>query len=69
MKARVVVTEITGSESYIHLAFADVRWVMLAPGIHNLEADREIEVFIDPERLMVFDPQGQSVRAKLRKAA
>ena len=69
VKARVVVTEITGSESYIHLAFADVRWVMLAPGIHNLEADREIKVFIDPERLMVFDPQGQSVRAKLRKAA
>jgi glycerol transport system ATP-binding protein len=69
VKARVVVTEITGSESYIHLTFADVRWVMLTPGIHDIEADREIEVFIDPDRLMVFDAQGQSARAKLGKAA
>jgi glycerol transport system ATP-binding protein len=66
---RVVVTEITGSESFVHLVFADARWVMLAPGIHDFEADQMIDVFIDPRHLMVFDQTGRSVTAALRHAA
>jgi len=67
--ARVVVTEITGSESYVHLLFADARWVMLAPGIHDFEADRMIDVFIDPRHLMVFDQSGRAVSATHKEAA
>lgn len=61
VRARVSVTEITGSESFVHLDFADVRWVMLAHGIHQFEPDDEIEVFIDPRHIMVFDAAGRSV--------
>ncbi len=67
--ARVVVTEITGSESFVHLVFADARWVMLTPGIHDIEADTTIEVFIDPRHLMVFDATGRAVGAATRRAA
>jgi glycerol transport system ATP-binding protein len=67
--ARVVVTEITGSESFVHLLFADARWVMLAPGIHDFEADTMVDVFIDPRHLMVFDQTGRAVSASLKKAA
>ena len=67
--ARVIVTEITGSESFVHLVFADARWVMLTPGIHDFEADRTIDVFIDPRDLMVFDQTGRSVAATLKQAA
>lgn len=67
--ARVVVTEITGSESFVHLRFADARWVMLAPGIHDFEADTMVDVFIDPRHLMVFDQTGRAVSTNLKEAA
>jgi glycerol transport system ATP-binding protein len=55
VKARVAVTEITGSESYIHVDVAGLRWVVLAHGIHNVEIDTTIEVFLDPSKFYVFD--------------
>jgi len=67
--AKVVVTEITGSESFVHLSFADARWVMLAPGVHIFEPDERIEVFIDTRHVMVFDQAGRSVSAVARRAA
>ena len=67
--ASVIVTEITGSESFVHLAFGDARWVMLAPGIHDFEPDQTIAVFIDPRDLMVFDQAGHAVAAPLSRAA
>ncbi|PRP55756.1 ABC transporter ATP-binding protein, partial [Bacillus halotolerans] len=39
VRAKVIITEITGSESFVHLAFADARWVMLAHGIRIHEPD------------------------------
>ncbi|MBE0694760.1 MAG: ABC transporter ATP-binding protein [Aquamicrobium sp.] len=60
--AKVTVTEITGSESFVHLAFADARWVMLTPGIHHFDPDETIEVFVDPRHLMAFDEAGRAVR-------
>jgi glycerol transport system ATP-binding protein len=54
------VTEITGSESFVHLNYADARWVMLAHGIRQFEPDEVIEVFIDPRHVMVFDANGRS---------
>jgi glycerol transport system ATP-binding protein len=62
VRAKVQITEITGSESFVHLDFADSRWVMLAPGIHHFEPDETVEVFIDPRRLMVFDGQGRAAQ-------
>ncbi|MCO5155663.1 MAG: ABC transporter ATP-binding protein [Aquamicrobium sp.] len=67
--AKVTITEITGSESFVHLAFADAGWVMLTPGILAFEPDERVEVFIDPRHLMVFDAQGRAVRGPARQAA
>ncbi|RUM98182.1 ABC transporter ATP-binding protein [Pseudaminobacter arsenicus] len=61
VRAKVSVTEITGSESFVHLDFADVRWVMLAHGIRQFAPDDEVEVFIDPRHIMVFDDSGRAV--------
>jgi glycerol transport system ATP-binding protein len=60
VRAKVSVTEITGSESFVHLDFADVRWVMLEHGILVFEPDQTIEVFIDPRHIMVFDANSRS---------
>ena len=67
--AKVVVTEITGSESFVHIAFADARWVMLTPGIHHFEPDETVEVFIDPRHIMVFDGSGRAATSSGRLAA
>jgi glycerol transport system ATP-binding protein len=67
--AKVTVTEITGSESFVHLQFADARWVMLAPGIEIFEADETVDVFIDPRHLMVFDQAGQAMTSPQKLAA
>lgn len=69
VKAKVSVTEITGSESFVHLDFADARWVMLAPGVRMFEPDETIEVFIDPRHIMVFDHSGHAVSGSRRLAA
>jgi glycerol transport system ATP-binding protein len=69
VRAKVLVTEITGSESFVHLAFADARWVMLAHGILSFEPDQMVEVFIDPRHIMVFDGHGNAVGGDRRMAA
>jgi glycerol transport system ATP-binding protein len=63
VRAKVTITEITGSESFIHLDFADARWVMLTHGIRDFEPDEVVEVFIDPRHIMVFDERGRAVTA------
>ena len=55
IRGTVDVTEITGSESYIHVDVAGLRWVVLAQGIHNIDIDTTIEIFLDPSRFYVFD--------------
>jgi glycerol transport system ATP-binding protein len=67
--ARVTITEITGSESFVHLSFADANWVMLTRGIHGFQPDERIEVFIDPRHLMVFEADGRAMRAAAAIAA
>ncbi|WP_181704467.1 ABC transporter ATP-binding protein [Chthonobacter albigriseus] len=67
--ARVAVTEITGSESFVHVDVADARWVALTHGIRNLDVDAAITVYIDPERLFVFDAHGRLAAAPRLAAA
>jgi glycerol transport system ATP-binding protein len=55
VKAKVAVTEITGSESYVHLDVAGVRWVLLTSGIHNFDVHSTIEIFMEPANFYVFD--------------
>ncbi len=55
VKARVVVTEITGAESYVHLDVEGVRWVLLTSGIYHFEVDDVIDVFLNPDKFYMFD--------------
>lgn len=55
VKAKVVVTEITGSESYVHVDVAGVRWVLLTSGIHHFDILETIEIFMEPSKFYVFD--------------
>lgn len=54
----VTVAEITGSESFVHVVCNGLRWVALAPGVHDLEPGASITVHVDPATVFVFDPAG-----------
>jgi glycerol transport system ATP-binding protein len=61
LRIRSLVSEITGSESFVHLDNAGVRWVMLAHGIHDIDPDTEIDVFVDTRHLMAFGTDGGAI--------
>ena len=69
LRARVTVTEITGSESFVHLDHAGESWTLLAPGIHDIDEGTPIEVHLDTRHLLVFDEAGRAVRGGERMAA
>jgi len=61
--ATVVLTEITGSESFVHLKVDDSNWVAVLPGVHEFEPGDNVEVTLDPNDVFVFDPDGRLVAA------
>ena len=69
LQARTLVSEITGSESFVHLEYDGVRWVMLAHGIHDIDPDMEIEAFLDTRHLLAFGADGRAIATVGRAAA
>ena len=69
LTGRVVVTEITGSESFVHLDHAGARWIALAHGVHELAPGAPVELYLDPSRFLVFDAQGRLAAAPERARA
>jgi glycerol transport system ATP-binding protein len=68
--ATVAISEITGSESFIHVDFAGARWVALVHGVHDREIGLPIELYVEPARCFVFDAAGALAAApELRRAA
>jgi glycerol transport system ATP-binding protein len=60
---KVAVTEISGSESFVHLDVGFATWVSLVLGVHDWQPGAAAEISIDPRRLMVFDAAGTLIRA------
>ena len=56
--ARLSVTEITGSETFVHLDHRGQRWVGLIEGVRSLTLGRDIEVHVDPAHIYLFDARG-----------
>ncbi len=61
--ARVAVTEITGSESFVHLDHDGDRWVALVPGVQDLATNEPRDVFVDPAHVYVFGEDDRLVAA------
>ncbi|MBS7538612.1 ABC transporter ATP-binding protein [Ancylobacter lacus] len=58
IRGTVDVTEMTGSESFVHVHAGPLRWVALTPGMHEVAPGAPIDVFVDPDRIFVFAPDG-----------
>jgi len=61
--ATVTVTEITGSESFVHLNRDASNWVAVLQGVHEYEPGEMLHAALDPDNLFVFDAAGRLVAA------
>jgi glycerol transport system ATP-binding protein len=60
-RAMLTVTEITGSETFVHLDHHGDRWVGLIEGVHDLRLGEETLVYLDPSHVYVFAEDGRLV--------
>jgi glycerol transport system ATP-binding protein len=61
--SKVSTTEITGSESFIHIERNEYKWVALTHGVHRVDIGDEIPVYLDPSHFFIFDEANQLVLA------
>ncbi len=59
LRGRVELAEISGSETFIHLARDDVRLVAQLPGVHDLPLNGPCTLYVRPASLYGFDRNGQ----------
>ena len=57
------VTEITGSETFVHLDHQGTGWVGLIHGVRNLTPGERLTVWLDPRHVYLFDADGALVQA------
>ena len=65
----VSVTEITGSESYVHADIGVAHWVALLPGVSESPPGAPVQLHFDPAHLFVFGPDGALVSIPGARAA
>lgn len=58
-RCRLGVSEITGSETFLHLDHGTDRWVGLVHGVHDLAPGTQVSVWLDPAHVYVFDADGR----------
>ncbi len=60
-ETRLVVTELTGSETFVHLDHHGERWVGLLHGVHDLKIGAALQVYLDPSHVYIFSEDGDLV--------
>lgn len=70
LNCKLGASEITGSETFVHLLHGVDRWVGLIHGVHNLASGSDVGVWLDPAHVYIFDQAGAMVApAAYAKAA
>ena len=63
VSGRVLICEISGSESVVHFALAGTTWVSLAHGVQNHPVGVEARFVLDVDRCLYFDAAGRRLAA------
>ncbi|MGL4395734.1 MAG: ABC transporter ATP-binding protein [Hyphomicrobium sp.] len=61
IEGRVIITEISGSESVVHFALAGETWVSQAHGVHRYEIGETARLYADADQLLFFNSAGERV--------
>lgn len=68
-RATVELSEINGSETFIHVMHAGHRLVVHEDGIHSHKMGKEIRLFVNPGSFFVYDMEGKLVASPTRGTA
>ena len=60
-EAKIASTELTGSETFLHLEVKAERWTGLISGLKGFEIGAKLQVEIDPQHIFYFDHAGALV--------
>jgi len=60
-ETKLSVTEITGSETFVHLNHHGEPWVGLVHGVHDLEIGQDLKVYLDTRHAYIFSQDGELV--------
>ncbi|WP_259779504.1 ABC transporter ATP-binding protein [Aestuariispira ectoiniformans] len=63
MQGQVELAEITGSETFVHVHYNDVSWVIQEEGVHDPRLGDNVTFYVDPARLFVFERRGNLIAA------
>ena len=63
IEAKLIVTELTGSDTFVHLDAMDERWIGLVPGLQAFEVGQNLDIYLKPENIFYFDKHGKLVAA------
>ena len=63
LHGQVELSEVSGSDTYVHTRTEVGNVVLQIPGIHTLQLDAHIDVFFSPDQLYVFDDAGALLKA------
>lgn len=66
--AVVASSEITGSETFIHIQANQENWVLLTHGVHRFDKGHNLTVHLDPSRFYLFNTDGVLVQSPLDNA-
>lgn len=53
------VTEITGSETFVHLIHGADKWVGLVHGVHQMAPGNPVSIWLNPAHVYLFDADGR----------
>jgi glycerol transport system ATP-binding protein len=68
IESRVELAEINGSETYIHARHGDFTMIALLNGVHRYALGEAVNLYLDPDRLFVFDGTGQLAAGPARQS-
>ena len=60
-ETKLLVTELTGSDTFIHLDVMNDRWIGLVPGLRSYDVGQPLKVWLDVEHIYYFDKNGDLV--------
>ncbi len=59
IEGSVELAEISGSETFIHVAHHDIFWVAQEEGVHSFGLGETVRVYVDPNHVFAFDESGR----------
>jgi glycerol transport system ATP-binding protein len=65
----VSVTELSGSESFVHVDVGLGIWVCLVHGVHDWQPGAAAEVSVDMRRALIFDAAGDFAASPVMAAS